>query len=393
MKKLNILIFEPYPFNSEGGNQRTLQYFLDHVDKNRFNMIFLSPFETEFVERLRSKGVDCLVIEPSKRINQYGGKALKANIFSRFLSIFDLIIYNMKLVSVFKKKKVDIVYSNGIRAILTIGLAARITNIPNLWYIKGELGNKFLDTIGFFFANKILFFCESNKHDKYPLLVKWFGKKIGILKIGMDPETIYQVEKKNKDDLINELSINPENMNIIILGQLYPLKGVHILLQALAKVVHEFPEIKLYIVGDPAIDEYRDYKRKLDNIVLTYQLGKHIIFTGWRRDAHEILSCMDILVHPSFSEGFGRAVLEAMAFGKPVIASRVGGLREIIKDGENGFLVEPGNERQIAEKISILIKNNELREAFQKKARKTVFSEYLINDKIKQLERIFIEMR
>lgn len=392
MKKINILIFEPYPFNSEGGNQRTLNYFLEHVDKERFHFILLSPFETEFVNRLRKRGVDCLVVEPSDRINQYGGKNLNANIFNRFLSVMDLVFYNLKIINVLRKKKIDIVYSNCIRAVLTIGLAARLTRTPNLLYVKGELDNKFLDPVSFFLSNKILFFCNSNKHDKYPRLIKFLNKKIGILKIGLDPDTIETVENSNKKKLKNELSINADNINIIILGQLYPLKGVHILLKAVARIIEQFPQIRLYIVGDQVIDEYREYKATLDGIIKKHKMEKNIIFTGWRKDAHEILSCMDILVHPSFSEGFGRAVLEAMAFGKPVIASRVGGLREIIEDGENGFLIEVGNDKMIADRISILIRDETLRVKFQRNAQKTVFSEYLIQDKICELETIFQEM-
>jgi glycosyltransferase involved in cell wall biosynthesis len=81
-----------------------------------------------------------------------------------------------------------------------------------------------------------------------------------------------------------------------------------------------------------------------------------------------------------------------MAFGKPVVASKVGGLREIIKDGENGFLVEPGNVMEMAEKLSILLKDQSLRMKFGKSAREKVFSEYLIQDKIFQLEQIWSEM-
>ena len=115
-------------------------------------------------------------------------------------------------------------------------------------------------------------------------------------------------------------------------------------------------------------------------------MSKHIIFTGWRTDALQIVALMDILVHPSLSEGFGRTVLEGMALGKPVIASKVGGLRELISDGENGFLVDAKSPSQLAEKLRILLASNTLRERIGREAKKTVFSDYLIQDKIKELE-------
>jgi glycosyltransferase involved in cell wall biosynthesis len=85
-------------------------------------------------------------------------------------------------------------------------------------------------------------------------------------------------------------------------------------------------------------------------------------------------------------------VLEAMALGKPVIVSRVGGLRECIKDGENGFSFEPGDAAQLAEKLALLLGNKSLQGRFSKAARETVFSEYLIQDKIAQLQDIWSEM-
>jgi len=121
-------------------------------------------------------------------------------------------------------------------------------------------------------------------------------------------------------------------------------------------------------------------------------MGTNVIFTGWRADALQIICLMDILIHPSLSEGLARVVMEGMVLGKPVVASKVGGLRELIKDGENGFLVEPGNPQMIAEKLRLLLRDKALREKLGKEARKTVFSGYLIQDKILQLEKIWIDM-
>ena len=392
MKEISVLIFEPYPFNSEGGNQRTLNYLIDFINKKIFKLIFLSPLDTEFVDQVRSRGIECLVIEPSKRIQRYGGKALKDSVIGRLFSMIDLVIYNLKVVSLFKKKKIDVLYSNCIRAVLTVGLAAKLARVPNVWYIKGELNNRFLDFIGFLLADKILFFCHSNKKDKYPGLVRFFEKKIEILKIGIDPRTIYDVACKDKTRLKKELSIDSANTNIIILGQLYALKGVHILLTAFAKIVNEFSNIRLYIVGDHVIEDYSAYKAELEDIIERNSMQDKVVFTGWRRDALEILDCMDLLVHPSFSEGFGRAVLEAMSLGKAVVASRVGGLREIIKDGWNGFLVDPGDANTIMARLSLLIKNENLRKSMGINARNTVFSEYMIQDKIERMQNIFLTM-
>ncbi len=101
---------------------------------------------------------------------------------------------------------------------------------------------------------------------------------------------------------------------------------------------------------------------------------------------------MDVVIHPSLAEGFGRAVLEAMALGKPVIASKVGGLRDAIKDGENGFLVDVGDVEAIAQHWRELILDPELCLKMGQEAKKTIFTEYLIDDKVARFSEILQEM-
>ncbi len=389
---INVLIFEPYPFNSEGGNQKTQSYILDLVDRDRFNLYLLSPFESLFIDKVRKNGIECIIVRPPERVLQYGGKALHDNIIGRFVSMLDMVRYNLQLVKVMRNKKINVIYSNCIRSVLCVGLAAKILRIQHLWYIKGELANPLLDHIGFFLADKILFFCEANKNDKYPRLVEKYDKKVDVLKIGMDLDVIREVEKKDKARLEMELAICKNNINIGYVGQLYPPKGVHYLIEAVGKIIKEFPLVRLYLIGDHVIDEYKSYKDDLMDVIRMWGLDKHVIFTGWRSDALEIVSLMDIMVHPSLSEGFGRAVLEAMALGKSVIATKVGGLRELIKNGENGYLVDTKNSGQIADRLSVLLKDRGLRDRMGKAARAAVFADYDIHDKIRQLEVIWLNM-
>jgi glycosyltransferase involved in cell wall biosynthesis len=160
----------------------------------------------------------------------------------------------------------------------------------------------------------------------------------------------------------------------------------------LAQLVDEFPKIRLYFLGDHVIDEYRPYKEELDALIDHYGIGDHVHFTGWRKDALAVMSQMDLVIHPSLSEGFGRAVLESMALGKPVIASAVGGLREAIKDGRNGFLVAPGDTEAIRQRWRELAISPKLRQDLGAQARRTVFSEYLIDDKVSRLASIWRAM-
>jgi glycosyltransferase involved in cell wall biosynthesis len=384
-RPVRVLIFEPYPMGKVGGNLRTLSYLVAHIDRTRFELVVVSPMETEFIARLRAGGTECVVVEPPASVGRYGGKVLRDGWFGGLRNALDLLRYNQALARVVRARKIDVIYCNSIRALLSIGLAAKLTRTPVLWYIKGELNNPTLDRIGFAMADRIFFFCASNRDDKYPSLVRRHQRKIGVLKIGIDPADVLAVERRDKSAAARDIGLDSARVNTIVLGQLYRPKGVHFALEALASLVGDHPEVMLYIVGDPVLDEYAPYRDELESIVTRHGLERHVRFTGWRTDALDILAQMDIVIHPSLSEGFGRAVLESMALSRPVIASRVGGLREIIKDGVNGFLVDPGDTAAIATRWRQLLASADLREQFGREAKRAVFAEYLLDDKVTQM--------
>lgn len=385
------MFYEPYPMGL-GGNFLTQRLILERLDRDKFNPIVVSPIDGIALDEFRKMGVECVVMPPPGKLDRYGRAILRAGILSRTKSAFDLLYYNLRLLRFLRERQIDVIYANCVRAEMSIGLAARLARVPSLLYIKGELSNPVIDRLSFILASKILFFCEQNRDDKYPGFVRACRKKFDILKIGLDPSIIEEVERRDKSALREGLGIDSSCMNVIVLGQLYRPKGQHLVLEALSKLTADFPKVRLYLLGDHVIDEYRLYKDELDQMTVEKSLEDYVRFAGWRRDALDVVALMDIMIHPSLSEGFGRAVLETMALGKPVIVSKVGGLREAIKDGKNGFLVEPGDVDAIERRWRELLDNPELRLRLGQAAQKTVFAEYLIDDKVARLSGIWTEM-
>ena len=375
-----------------GGNFVTQKLLLERIDLRRFYPIVLAPCEGAALDRFREMGVECLVVPPPDSLNRYGGKVLKERLLFRVKSSFDLIIYNIKLAYVLRQNSIALVYTNCVRAQLSIGLGARIANIPTLLYVKGELNNPVIDRLSLFLASKILFFCPENRDDKYPYLIKWFANKVSILRIGMDPAFLRLVKERSDSSLKKALKLDDRYFNAVVNAQLYRPKGQHLAIEALSLLIDEYPNVRLYLLGDHVIDEYIPYKQELDVLIKKYGLEKHVHFTGWRKDSLDIVNLMDMVIHPSLTEGFGRAVLEAMGLGKPVIASAVGGLREAIKDGWNGYLVEPGEVWAISQRWRLLMKTPQLRKSIGSAAEQTVFKNYLIDDKAAEMFDIWAEM-
>lgn len=386
-----IAFFEPYPMGM-GGNFVTQRLILERLDRTRFCPIVISPGEGPALARFRRIGVECIVLPPPRHLDRYGGAIARAGLFERARAVVSLIRYNFELFRLFRERRIDLVYNNCVRAQVSTGFAARLARVPTLLYVKGELANPLIDRVCFVLADKILFQCRLNRDDKYPTWVRWFSRKIDILRSGLDPKLIEEARLKDKTALRKELQIDASHLSVGVMGQLYRPKGQHLAIESLSRIVGEHPNVRLYIIGDPVVDEYRHYREELKDLVAREGLEKNVRFVGWRSDSLDILSIMDIVIHPSLAEGCSRVVLEAMALGRPVIASSVGGQRELIRNEENGFLVAPGDVGAIARCWRELLRNAELRERIGQEARRTVFADYLIDDKVSRLADIWSAM-
>ncbi|MFY9457878.1 MAG: glycosyltransferase family 4 protein [Candidatus Spechtbacterales bacterium] len=152
---------------------------------------------------------------------------------------------------------------------------------------------------------------------------------------------------------------------ILTVAVLSPIKNIEILIEAFAKIHEQFAGFRLIIAGEgPSLE---NLKLKVKN----EKLEDIVIFTG-RLSLGEVREAMKdcyVFVLPSLSEGFGRVLIEAMALSKPVIASNVGGIPEIVKDGENGFLIEPKDTALLAEKLSLLLGDEVLARSMGKRGR------------------------
>jgi glycosyltransferase involved in cell wall biosynthesis len=156
-------------------------------------------------------------------------------------------------------------------------------------------------------------------------------------------------------------------------GFLASFKGFSVLIKAMKRVVDTNPNVNLTIAGDGP------EKKALEKMTSQLQLDSYIRFTGKMPFANlsKLYSSCDIVIFPSiYPEPFGRVALEAMYFGKPVIASRVGGIPEVVENEETGLLVTPDNPEELAASIITLLRDKHLRELFGKKGKAVVQTKF-----------------
>lgn len=188
-----------------------------------------------------------------------------------------------------------------------------------------------------------------------------------------------------------------KDFRIVVVGRITPIKGQLYFLKAMTRVLRDFPETKAWIVGgiSPGKDNYMEelevWRRRLG-------LAEAVTFLGNRRDIPEILRRSDLLVMPSIAEeAFGRVIVEAQASGVPVVATRVGGVVEIIEDGKNGLLVHPRDDEALAEAISRILKDPPLAARLAQEGRRKVEEKFslvrMAEDTLKVYEEALVSPR
>lgn len=198
--------------------------------------------------------------------------------------------------------------------------------------------------------------------------------------------------------LRRELGLDSRAPLVVMLSRLHRLKGIEDFLQAAAIVAGRFREARFLIVGssfisrDGAIVEDTAYRSELEHCAAILGLGQRVVFTGMRLDVPELLSESAVSVLPSLSEGLPNVLLESMAMGVPVIATRVGGNPEIIEDGMTGLLVPPRDPEALGRAICLLLENRRLAVAFGQAGSRRVAKQFSLNRMVSETERLYLRL-
>jgi len=186
---------------------------------------------------------------------------------------------------------------------------------------------------------------------------------------------------------MNTPSLPTENFSIGMIGVLRSWKGHNYFLEAVPEIMRKIPETVIYIAGDGPMRE------SIEQTIKKLSLQDSVTLLGHREDIPSIMASLDVIVHPSYAnEGVPQSLLQAMAMKKPVVASDAGAIKEIVHNGKTGFLIEPRNPAQIAEKVIELYRNEELRNSFGKEGRYLVENQFSFQNMLDKIENIYIKL-
>lgn len=208
--------------------------------------------------------------------------------------------------------------------------------------------------------------------------------KIIVVPLGLDLAPFARCEE-HSDEFRRELGVGDDEVLIGIVARLVPVKDIPNFLAAAKHVLAEIPSARFVIVGD---GELRD---ALQAEARELSLGDRVIFAGYRRDLPRIYAGLDLVVLSSLNEGLPVSLIEAMSSAKVAISTRVGGVPNLLVEGETGFLCPPSDSQALAEKIVLAISQRERWQEMGAKARQYALSRYNIDRLVMDIERLYAE--
>jgi glycosyltransferase involved in cell wall biosynthesis len=205
--------------------------------------------------------------------------------------------------------------------------------------------------------------------------------KIVVIRNGI---TLAKFGKRQKNSLLRqELSVPHSAPLVVVFSRLNQMKGIQYFLDAAIILARRFPEVRFLVVGDG------ENRKELEEYAGRLGLGQRTVFTGFRSDVPELLSEAAVSVLPSLSEGLSNSLLESMASGVPVVATRVGGNPEVIEHGVTGLLVPLRDSAALAGAVGRVLEDKELAASFGRAGIRRVAELFSMERSVRETQHLY----
>lgn len=356
--------------------------------------------------------------QPNKDILQGWAEVFTLPISGSYLSVKYGLEFAFKTIRKVKKlhkhKKFDVIHGHSGYSMLALitGISAKTSNLPSIHSIYCPIqvagGN-----VVKLFSNKILskfYFSQVDKIIAVTGNVRYSLTNAGVtenriaeIPLGINTE-LYN-PNVSADDVREGYTIDPDQPTLMYVGNLTIQKGLSVLIDALNIVAKEIPNIKLLMVLNMPLERYENPGRldvdmglifEIKEKIEHYELDDNIILLGLLDNMPQVMAASDVFITPFLNTvgivDYPTSLLEAMAVGKPVIATKVGGIPEIVKHKENGILVEPNNVDELIDAIMYMLENKEEAENMGKEGAKVISEKFRLEIVVDELERIYEEV-
>lgn len=366
-----------------GGAQRYIYDLAVNLDPRKFEVLVAAGGDGELLKKLKKTGIKTYSLKYLKR---------SINLYYEIRAFFEIL-------NLLKKEKFDIIHINSSKGTVLAALAGKLTKTKVVYTVHGSvfmacfpwLIKKFwfwIEKIFSCFKDKIIFVSEFDRQFWLKYKITSLEKLVTVYNgINISKMKFLSQKKGRKRLLIT-------NYQLPITGtvaHLYLEKGIKYLIEAAKIVNYELrtrnQELIFIVIGKGP------ERNKLEKLIKKYNLEKKFFLLGEIENASRYLKIFDFFILPSVKEGLPYTILEAMAAELPIIASKVGGIPEMIEDNKNGFLVKPRNSEALAEKIVWLINHPKKAQELGQNAYQKVVEKFTLEKMVEETKEVYVKLK
>lgn len=341
-RRINIAHILPWP--SVGGTeQATLRLAQAVAPRYQSKMFCLS--EAEKVSKLFSdQGFETVPYQPIIPSIRHANKFLRDS---------------KQLAREFKRHEIGLVHCADILAGYHAALAGRIAGVPVLCHVRNRYTD--LTTRDSLFLRPVSKFIFVSQDTRHTFGMQVSTRRAEVLYDGIAISSAADAHATNeaRASLLAEFGLPKETRLAGMVARVAPQKDYETLAKAAARICRAHRNVKFMIVGDNSIETvHREHFQKISRMLVSLGVESHFVFTGFRADVSRIIAALDVFVLSTHLEGFPLVILEALAHAKPVVATAVDGIPEIIVNDETGLLVQPRNDLALAAQIEAVLKSS-----------------------------------
>lgn len=387
VRKMTRVLFVNHTARS-GGGELALRLLIRHLDKSQVQHQLLFFEDGPIAEALRGD-TEVHIFPLSDRILHARKDTTDTMDFGNFRKLVALPLFIVRLSRMMRSLDIDVVHTNSLKADILGGIAARLAGKRVLWHVRDRIADDYLPskTVQAFrrLARLIPHAIVANSRATLEALRLPHGRK----RRSKNYSATVVHDGFDFAELPAERNVEGPNLVVGLVGRIAPWKGQDIYLRAIHRIHAELPTVRFQIIGSALFGEesYGDHLRALcDELGLNHCVE----FCGFVRDIQRHIGKLDVVVHAStIPEPFGQVIIEGMAAGKAVIATRGGGATEIVVDGSSGLLVPMGDSDALAAAMRMLLLDKDLRTRLGAAGRQRVQESFRIESTAAKISHIY----